>query len=209
MLIAGVDEAGRGPVLGSMIIACITCTEDEIAELERLGVRDSKKLTPARREQIFEALSSYRWKIEEVTPEEIDRRFEAGKSLNAIQIEAVRRLLAAMKPDVAYIDSIGRSRCRSLSAHCRVIVESRADERYPVVSAASIIAKVLRDRKLEELRREYGDFGSGYPSDPKTLAFLKSHYPQLPHFVRRSWSTVRRLAQQKLTSLPQTQYPQP
>ncbi len=209
MLIAGVDEAGRGPVLGSMIVACFACAEDELSELEMLGVRDSKKLTPARREEIFEALTGYRWKVEEITPREIDRRIHSGKSLNVIQIEAVRRLLAALKPDVAYVDLIGRSGRAELGAGCRVVMESRADERYPVVSAASIIAKVVRDRKLAELREKYGDFGSGYPSDPKTIAFLKRHYPELPHFVRKSWSTVRRLAQQKLTSPPQPQCPQP
>ncbi len=207
MLIAGVDEAGRGPVLGSMIVACVACTREELRELEALGVRDSKKLTPAKREELFEALGRYRWEVEEITPGEIDARIEAGKSLNTLQIEAVCRLLKRIKPDVAYVDLIGRSR-GIRGAGCRVVMERRADERYPVVSAASIIAKVLRDRKLAELRRVYGDFGSGYPSDPKTREFLRRHYPKLPPFVRRSWATVGRLAQRRLTS-PPLQSPEP
>jgi ribonuclease HII len=207
MKLLGIDEAGRGPVLGSLIVAGVVCREEELPELVKLGVRDSKKLSPARREELYEELtSSFEYRTVEITPAEIDSRHRRRESLNQMEARAMLKLIRHFSPEVAYIDCVGRSRQKFLEllsrggVVCSLVVEHRADERYPVVAAASIIAKVVRDRRLEELRREYGDFGSGYPSDPRTVAFLKDNISALPPFVRSSWRTLSRFKNRSLES---------
>ena len=205
MKVLGIDEAGRGPVLGSLIVAGVFCRDEELPKLQQLRVRDSKKLSRRRREQLFEELvSSFSYSFVELTPEEIDSRHRRRESLNQMEIRAILRLLDHFSPDVAYIDCIGPSAEKLLrileeaGAPCRLVVEHKADERYPIVSAASIVAKVIRDRKLDALKREYGDFGSGYPSDPRTLDFLRRHISKPPPFVRCSWRTLSRLKNRTL-----------
>jgi|Deesub1362B_J571_1020462.scaffolds.fasta_scaffold02424_10 ribonuclease HII len=208
MKILGIDEAGRGPVLGSLIVAGVVCEEEEQATLMKIGVKDSKKLSPERREEIFEELvSSFTYRVVEFTPREIDSRHRRRETLNQMEARAMIDLINHFSPDVAYIDCIGPSteKFASLLANagiaCSLVVEHRADERYPIVSAASIIAKVIRDRKLEMLKQEYGDFGSGYPSDPRTVAFLEEHIGKgLPPFVRNSWRTLSRFKNRSLDS---------
>jgi len=194
-------------VLGSLIVAGVLCQREELDELVRLGVRDSKALSPARREQLYEDItSSFRWRTEEITPREIDARHRNGLSLNQLEARAMRRLIRHFSPGVAYIDCVGRSPRRfrqMLSApgvNCSLVVEHRADERHPLVAAASIIAKVTRDRQLAELKRQYGDFGSGYPADPRTLSFLRENIHSLPPFVRSSWRTLSRFRNLPLDS---------
>lgn len=208
MKILGIDEAGRGPVFGSLIVAGITCEEEEQATLMAMGVKDSKKLSKSKREAIFEELvSSFTYRVVEFTPREIDSRYLRRETLNQMEARAMVELINHFSPKVAYIDCIGPStrRFSNLLANsgisCSLVVEHRADERYPVVSAASIIAKVTRDRKLDSFKQLYGDFGSGYPSDPKTRAFLEKHINEtLPDFVRNSWRTLSRFKNRSLDS---------
>ncbi|WP_457555542.1 ribonuclease HII [Candidatus Pyrohabitans sp.] len=205
MKLLGIDEAGRGPVLGSLVIAGIVCMEDEIPELIKLGVRDSKTLSPARREELFAELTScFSYSTVELTPQEIDSRHRRRESLNQMEARAMLSLIHRFSPEVAYIDCVGRSTQKFIhmlgNVSCKLVVEHRADRRYPIVSAASIIAKVVRDRSLEELKQEYGDFGSGYPGDPRTVAFLKENLSSLPPFVRTTWRTLSRIKNRSLES---------
>ena len=205
--VGGVDEAGRGCLLGPLVVAGVTASRRGVAELKELGVKDSKKLTPGRREELYpeilKATEKVRWAS--VTPGEIDEVVTHGKRLRklnyleAVYFAKVIDQLGAKKVTVDASDVIpsrfGRDVSSNLSAKCRVVALHKADRDFAVVSAASIVAKVERDRQVELLRRAHGDFGSGYPSDPLTRSFfaewLKRGDP-LPGFVRKSWKTWSR-----------------
>ena len=110
-----------------------------------------------------------------------------GDNLGAIYIDGTSSLHRLHK----YLEEL----LNPIGLKPKLIIEYGADRKYPVVSAASIIAKYLRDRHIEDLHRIYGDFGSGYPSDPKTLNWLRrfKDINDLPPIVRRSWSTIKKL----------------
>ncbi len=202
--LAGIDEAGRGPVIGPMVIAAVIVDEDNIPKLEELGVRDSKKLTPKRRERLFDEIIKLLddYVILELWPEEIDSR---EGTLNEFEVENFVKALNSLKvkPDIVYIDAadvkeerFGEEIRKRLKFEAEIIAEHKADDKFVPVSAASIIAKVTRDRAIEGLKEEYGEIGSGYPSDPRTRAFLEEYYKQygeFPPMVRRSWKTLRKI----------------
>ena len=204
----GADEAGRGPVLGPMVLCAL---EGEPRELSTLGVKDSKRLSSARRNELFEQLGTVsRWELHVVWPPEIDDAV-CNSSLNALELEHFGQLLSMFENDFAYVDApdVDESRfSREASKLCGkyVIAEHGADDRYPSVSAASIVAKVTRDRIVSKLKSELGsDFGSGYPSDRKTVDFIEdfvSRHGTLPPHCRQTWETSRRiLANSKIKSL--------
>ncbi len=198
MIVAGIDEAGRGAAVGPMVVAIFAIEDHRIGELRRIGVRDSKTLTRAAREKIYEQLLRLgaRHAYREVQPSEIDAsvRSSGGKGLNALEVEVFRELIDEIRPDLVYIDSPYRNAKRVVEllgdlGGVRVVCEVRADAKYEVVSAASIIAKVLRDRSVSSIGA-----GSGYPSDPRTRTFLKEVVvrSQINPHVRRSWRSFRR-----------------
>ncbi|MEZ0345179.1 MAG: ribonuclease HII [Infirmifilum sp.] len=209
--IAGIDEAGRGPLIGPMVIAIVAAKEQKLHLIEKLGVRDSKLLTPSRRERLRrvleETLDYISMRV--VSPEEIDRAVEGVtyENLNHLELSLIADLIKKAVREVeivrVYVDSPDPipSRFRDklaleVDGDVEVIVENHADEKYVIVSAASIVAKTERDRIIEKLKREYGDFGSGYPSDPRTIAFIRSLLEggrDLPPIVRRSWKTLNRI----------------
>ncbi|ASI99579.1 ribonuclease HII [Thermococcus celer] len=204
MKLAGIDEAGRGPVIGPMVIAAVVLDEKNVPKLRDLGVRDSKKLTPKRRERLFndiiKLLDDY--VILELWPEEIDSR---GGTLNELEVERFVEALNSLKvkPDVVYIDAadvkegrFGEEIKERLNFEAKIVSEHRADDKFLPVSSASILAKVTRDRAIEKLKEKYGEIGSGYPSDPRTREFLENYYRQhgeFPPVVRRSWKTLRKI----------------
>lgn len=206
--LAGIDEAGRGPVIGPMVIAAVVVDEDNLQKLEELGVRDSKRLTPKRREKLFgeitELLDDY--VVIELWPEQIDSR---EVTLNEFEVENFVKALNSLriKPDVVYIDAadvkeerFGEEIGKRLNFGAEIVAEHKADDKFLPVSAASILAKVTRDRAIERLKEEYGEIGSGYPSDPRTRAFLESYYREhgdFPPIVRRTWKTLKKI-QEKL-----------
>jgi len=202
--IAGIDEAGRGPVIGPMVIAAVVVDEEKLKSLEELGVRDSKKLTPGRRERLFDEIIAQLddYVIIELWPEEIDSR---EVTLNEFEVENFSKALNSLrvKPDVVYIDAadvkegrFGEAIGKLLKFKAEIVAEHRADDKFVPVSAASILAKVVRDRAIEKLKEEYGEIGSGYPSDPRTRDFLERYYREhgdFPPIVRRTWKTVEKI----------------
>lgn len=205
-MIAGADEAGRGPVFGAMVLCGVLLDERALDELKSAGVKDSKLLSPKRREALAKLIAqkARRLEIIELSPAEIDE-LRLIKKINLNEVEAMNfaRILDRLKPRIAYVDSAdpnpemfkGRI-LRHLRTRPKLVVENYADRKYVVVSAASIIAKVRRDKRIAELRREYGEFGSGYSSDPRTIAFLERwmrEHGKLPEFARRSWETAQRI----------------
>ena len=208
MLIAGVDDAGRGAIIGPLIIAGILVDEEGLEKIKALGVRDSKTITPKRREhlaaEILKIVKDYY--IVRLLPREIDRVVEAGKKLhrlNRLEAKAMAEVISHLRPDIAFIDAsdvlperFSRHINEELAFNVKIISEHKADKTYPVVSAASIVAKVERDRAISLLHKKYGEFGSGYASDSRTIKFLeewiKTH-DDYPDFVRESWVPAKRI----------------
>jgi len=204
VLICGIDESGRGPVIGPMVIAGVLASEPEIKLLEGMKVKDSKLLTPKRRsflyDKIIKSVSGY--KIIVLPPKEIDAALESDSlNLNLLEGVNIAAVINELKPDKAYIDcpsnnieEFKRFVKKNLTIKAELILEHKADVRYPVVSAASILAKVTRDKEVELLKKEIGiDFGSGYATDPITQEFIKKHYNAYPEIFRKSWETYKSL----------------
>jgi ribonuclease HII len=198
-MFCGVDEAGKGAVLGPMVVAAVACRNDD--DLAPLGVKDSKKLTPAKRELLFEELTlMFPFSVRITRPSEIDdiRRFV---TMNVLLARLHAEVITDLAPDYAYVDACdviasryGKMVTHFLGVDCRVIAEHHADETFPAVSAASIIAKVTRDREVALLAEKFGDIGSGYPSDPVTIRYLRNYIMERgksPEIARKSWETVR------------------
>lgn len=212
-LIAGVDDAGRGPVIGPLVIAGILIHDHQVPVLDAIGARDSKALTPSRRRSLAKKIRELvvKYKIVELSPREIDEVVLKGRRLrrlNWLEAKAMAEVIQGLHPDVAYIDAsdvlekrFGEQIRGMLSFDIEVVSEHHADAKYPVVSAASIIAKTHRDEVISGLRKIFGDFGSGYSSDPKTRQFLRNWFQdhgdqELPNFVRRSWKTIRKIKEE-------------
>ncbi|GAB6148495.1 ribonuclease HII [Stetteria hydrogenophila] len=197
----GVDEAGRGSLVGEMMVAAFAVEKEKLGLLERLGVNDSKKLTPRERERLYWELARIgKFVVVPVRPREIDER-----NLNELTGDAVvtglgilKRRLQGRPVERIVIDKFGSShglelRVRRLGYHAPVILEEKADEKYLEVAAASIIAKRTRDVRISVLRKMYGVEGSGYPSDPRTVSWVlrvieSGHRPPV---IRYSWSTLK------------------
>ena len=212
MLIAGVDEAGRGSVIGPLVIAGVLMKEQNLPELSKLGVKDSKLLSPRRRENLAIEIKriAQKYSVLKLLPKEIDIVVQRGRKLhklNRLEAQTMAKVLETLKPDIAYIDAsdVLEERFKEhimelLSFKVEIISEHKADRNYPIVSAASIIAKVERDKEIAELTNKYGDFGCGYPTDPKTIGFLQQcleKFDEYPDFVRKSWKPARRVKSEK------------
>lgn len=201
--IAGVDEAGRGPVIGPLVIAGVVIATSQEDALIEWGVRDSKQLTPRRRESLEQRIVQLAVKVEvlEISAKEIDSERQKKRSLNVLEAEWMAKVLNLLKWEVAYVDAsdvnaerYGRTISAQLKTPNKIVSEHKADSSYPVVAAASIVAKVRRDQRIREFHQRYGDFGSGYPNDPKTRRFLTDWirtHNTYPDIVRKTWETAR------------------
>ncbi len=201
-MICGVDEAGRGPILGPLVVCALMVKSD--SELVKLGVKDSKQLTPRRREELEPRIRKLcKVELHEIEPAEIDsmrKRF----SLNEIEARAFAAVIEKLSPVVAYVDAADVDEehfGRMVQAHLRctptIHSKHKADETFPVVSAASIVAKVQRDARVREIEQELGEpIGSGYLTDPVTTRFLESYVRRngdLPPHTRRSWEPAKNI----------------
>ncbi|XP_069677902.1 ribonuclease H2 subunit A-like [Periplaneta americana] len=216
----GVDEAGRGPVLGPMVYGICYCPLSKAEIFKEVGCADSKSLTEEKREIIFGKLcneqESVGWAIEAISPNNIcNSMFRRQKhSLNQVAQDATVKLITKAKESginisEVYIDTVGmpekyQEKLTAIFPEFKITVAKKADAIYPVVSAASICAKVSRDRALkiwtfqEGIEATYEDFGSGYPNDPVTKAFLAKNIDPVfgfPQLVRFSWSTAGKILQ--------------
>jgi len=207
VLVAGVDEAGRGCVIGPLVIAGVLAKEEILPVLTKLGVKDSKLLSPQKRESLAVEIRRLTDKhiIVKLSPLEIDRVVESGRKLhklNRLEAENMARIIDALNPEEAYVDAADVLEERfkhhiqeRMKSKARIVSKHKADKIYPVVSAASIIAKVERDREIALLTAQYGDFGSGYLADPKSMIFLKQwldKHGDYPDCVRKSWKPAKK-----------------
>ena len=203
MDILGIDEAGRGSVLGPMVIAGVVVPEKMDKILVRMGVKDSKRLTANRRTILSRKLRKmFEYEIVVISAREIDDLRASGVNLNEIEKNAMESIILKLKPEKAIVDAVDVKAERFQENLCKdtgidVMAEHKADDKYIEVSAASIIAKAERDEYIKELNKEYiksGGIGSGYPSDPTTKKFLSNYtYDEMPEFVRKSWATVAKM----------------
>lgn len=201
-MIAGVDEAGRGPVMGPLVVAGVAVESD--APLRQLNVRDSKKLTPEKRELLMPEIRKLcRHEVVVVSADDIDAK-RAEMSLNDLEAALFASVIAKLQPEVAYVDSADvdefdfrRAILKGLPFDCEVVSKHQADDLFPVVSAASILAKVRRDEEMRRIEAElHAKIGSGYSHDEETIAFLERwirERGELPPHTRASWDTAKRL----------------
>lgn len=211
MLISGADEAGRGCVIGPLVICVAVIEKEKEAELKAIGVRDSKLLSPAKRSSLYKQVKKLckESKSIHITAEELNHLMDT-LSLNEIEAMKIAEAFNSLKssPEKLIVDSPDTNpenfseRLRKyLKKQPALQSEHKADVNHPIVSAASIIAKVERDRAIEDIKKEVGeDFNSGYSSDPKTIEFLKKHLHRkdVQKYVRSKWSTLDRIGQKTL-----------
>uniref|UniRef100_A0A5B6YI28 Ribonuclease n=1 Tax=Davidia involucrata TaxID=16924 RepID=A0A5B6YI28_DAVIN len=211
--IMGIDEAGRGPVLGPMVYGCLYCALSYQKTLSTLNFADSKTLKEEKREELFENLKadeSIGWAVDVIDPRELSAKMLKKNKINLNEIShdsaigLVSRVLnmGVLLTEV-YVDTVGdaekyRIKLSERFPAVKFVVAKKADSLYPVVSGASIVAKVTRDRALrdwvldETAENMHRNFGSGYPGDPATKAWLEHHKHSVfgfPTLVRFSWGT--------------------
>lgn len=209
----GIDEAGRGPVLGPMVYGCLYCAISYKETLATLEFADSKTLKEEKREELFESLKSddsIGWAVDVIDPRELSAKMLKRNKVNLNEIShdsAIGLIIRVLGMGVllteVYLDTVGdpdkyRIKLSERFPSIKFVVSKKADSLYPVVSGASIVAKVTRDRALrgwvleETAENMHRSFGSGYPGDPETKAWLNSHkHPVFgfPTLVRFSWGT--------------------
>jgi ribonuclease HII len=202
-MICGVDEAGKGPVLGPMVVAAVAV--ENAKDIQGLGVKDSKQLTPSKRKELANIIKEkFTFAVEIIEAEKVDE-YRRQNKLNDLNREAFEKLISKLDPNVAYVDAADVNEHRfgkrikeklTNQKDTDVISMHKADSKIDVVAAASIIAKETREDEIRKLKEEIGDFGSGYPSDERTIKFLKSFYAdngKWPTGTRKSWKTLERI----------------
>uniref|UniRef100_A0A182W7K2 Ribonuclease n=1 Tax=Anopheles minimus TaxID=112268 RepID=A0A182W7K2_9DIPT len=220
----GVDEAGRGPVLGPMVYGIAFCPLSKKDILKQLGFADSKQLTEEKRDEIFDAMNrkdyaveALGWAVEAISPNVISMSMlrRTKHSLNEVSMDSAIGLInAAIEAGVniaeVYVDTVGppekyQAKLKAIFPKFKITVAKKADSTYPIVSAASIAAKVTRDHALkvwkfrERPNEADNTFGSGYPGDPTTKQFLGDIdlVFGFPRLVRFSWSTAGKALEKK------------
>ncbi len=211
-MITGADEAGRGCVIGPLVICCASIEEKDIDRLREIGVKDSKKLTPKSREEIYKKLANITKNIViKISAGELNELM--GKySLN--EIEAMKMGESLNEQDlpensIVYVDSPdndpGKFALRIkkyLKKKLKIVSENYAESKYVIVAGASIIAKHTRDGEIKRIKEIVGyDFNSGYSSDPVTIDYLKKHMDDevLKPYLRTKWKTLDKIRQKRLS----------
>ncbi|XP_012530619.1 ribonuclease H2 subunit A [Monomorium pharaonis] len=217
----GVDEAGRGPVLGPMVYGISYAPLSQKQLLVDLGCADSKSLTEKKRDEIFDSICEHKdsigWAIEAISPNVIaNNMYRRTKvSLNEISMmSAINLIQGAIEVGVnvveIYVDTVGKpesyqARLKGVFPGIKIVVAKKADATYPIVSAASICAKVTRDHAIRAWQFREGEnietkYGSGYPTDPVTKNWLSANVDRVfgfPQLVRFSWSTAEQILESK------------
>ncbi len=193
-------------MIGPLVVAGISINRERLPRFAELGVKDSKLLTARKREELFPKILELAENsaILKVSPQEIDQVVESQRrlhKLNRLEALTMAKIIDELKPEIAYVDAadvvekrFGQHILEASNFKPKLVSEHKADRNYPIVSAASVVAKVERDRAVETLRGEFGDFGTGYLTDPKTGTFLKTwlkSHPELPACVRKSWKPAK------------------
>lgn len=215
----GIDEAGRGPVIGPLVIAGVVTTPEIDEILAAAGVKDSKMIAPKKRDSLFNLVmeKSLAYHIIIVSPKEIDSREQSGLNLNQLEAVTGIKIMAEIQKKSScrrvIIDSPSNNpqafteyiKSYLNSKEWEIISEIKADQNHICVSAASILAKVTRDRIIadieKDVQKKFGSnvfLGSGYPSDPATVLFLKNYWNKVDDIFRKSWASYKNVAQKTI-----------
>jgi len=217
MKISGVDEAGRGSILGSLVVAGVAADEKEAKALEKIKLKDSKLLSKFQRKKLGnEIKKSFDFKIIKISANELNEKMKKAK-LNEIEAHAFAKVIAMLKPEIAFVDSAdvnaGRFKENIIKnlkalgyknhAKIKIVSEHKAESKHKIVAAASIIAKVARDAEITELSKKYKNYivGSGYASDRRTISFLEKYFAthgKFPEETRLKWKTLQKIKTKKL-----------
>jgi len=216
----GIDEAGRGPILGPMVYGSAWCAHENVKELESHGFKDSKTLNSSKRENLFKILKKksdiFGWKTVSIDSEEISNKMLLRNkfSLNEISHECAIYLIKSalqmgFRITEVFIDAVGppekyQQKLSNIFPNISITVANKADSTFPIVSAASICAKVIRDQLLEEYKYieddiTDNDFGSGYlggDGNTKTRSWLKNNIDEIfgfPKVVRFGWTPAQKI----------------
>ncbi len=230
IIICGGDEAGRGAIIGPLVVALVSVRKSSEHKLAEIGVRDSKLLSRRKREELYEVIKKMAddVHVSKVYPPEINEAMKGGISLNELEAVHFARLFDKFKGHVSslYLDSPDvvaekfgirvnmmsqrPTRITGITGkgdkgiqYTKIVAEHKADSKYPVVSAASIIAKVERDWEIDKIAEEVGiDLGSGYPADAYTIKAIKANLKNntLRQHIRQYWQTMDRIKQTSLTN---------
>ncbi len=206
-IVVGIDESGRGPVIGPLVMCAYALPEANHHNLTKDGVKDSKLLTPVKRSQLSVKLKKGTFITGHLTAAEITQAMHKRISLNELEAsiagDLLNKLTDKIEFQLVYVDSpdpqpekFARRIKKYYKGDAVIISENKADVNYPCVSAASIIAKVERDEEIEKLKQKIGeDFGSGYTSDPTTQDFLKRRHGDalIQEHLRHAWKTLKNL----------------
>jgi ribonuclease HII len=212
ILIGGVDEAGRGSIIGPLVVAGISIRKSKISKLRQIGVKDSKMLSPKSRANLFNLVMDMADSlcINIINCAMVDYSVFLNR-LNKLEAETMASVINSIQADKVYIDSCDVNPCRfrdyiesrlllsSSSSKPKLYSMHHADSLNVVVSAASIVAKIVRDKQIQEIRNTHHNIGSGYPSDWKTMLFIRgwvSKYKCAPHFARKSWSPLKKMLEE-------------
>jgi len=214
VLVAGVDEAGRGSVIGPLVVAAVCAEPSVLNDFKEMGVKDSKLLSAKKRRALYDEIVRISRCVHHsvIEPDEIDEYVWFGsrrRKLNYLEAKYMAKLIPVLGAREVIIDAPDTNIPRFTAELIemvgegvpRIVAKHKADRDFVVVSAASVIAKVERDRAVEMLRGDHGDFGSGYPSDPQTISYLKDWVRRegsRPHFARKSWATWGRVLTETL-----------
>lgn len=211
MDIAGVDEAGRGCVIGPLVMCAFACNAQVEKTLRGMGVRDSKEVPQEERVRLYGELKRRgKFTVDVITAELITQKMRAKISLNDVEAESASLLLERLHEKIAferaYVDSPDprpekfEKRIRKHCDHAFAIVSrNKADRDFPVVGAASIIAKAIREEELAAIKKQVaaaglkGDLGTGYSHDERTIKFLNENWsnPHLKPYIRWEWATAK------------------
>ena len=189
-------------MLGPLVIAGVSLQRSKIKKLSNMGIKDSKKLTPAARERLYKKIIEFAddYYVTRIYPKTIDRSVKKHQ-LNSLEAKYMAKVISKLQPNISYVDSCDVNPKRygkeidKLAKKGKIRSYHHADSRFVIVSAASIVAKVNRDKAIAKLRKDH-DLGSGYPSDKKTINFVSDYISdkkQVPSFVRKSWKPVQNM----------------
>lgn len=210
MYLIGIDDSGRGPLIGPMILAGVMIKKEDEKELKKLGAKDSKLLFHNQRIKIGEQIKkqAIKYEIIKIPPKEIDEAVFSKTNLNTLEAKKMAEIINKLNDKNKAIKVIIDCPSVNITAwkkklisfvkypqNLTIICEHKADFNHPVVSAASILAKVVREEEVSKLKKEYGNIGSGYPADPITQQFLKDKGQELRDsgIFRKSWQTWRHM----------------
>ena len=210
MLTLGIDDAGRGPLIGPMILAGVLINPEQEKYLKKHNVRDSKQIHNSQMETFAKLVRkhSIENKVVKTFPEEIDSSLATGTNLNTLEAIKTAEIINALNNKkekikvvvdcpsantIAWRATLIKliKHAQNLEVHC----EHKADTNYVAAAAGSVLAKATREQEVEKIKKQYGDIGSGYPSDPNTKKFLKKHGKELSNsgIFRKSWATWKKL----------------